>query len=67
MTGQIMPVEVYERTHPLPPELVVKLPPPPSGTITVTVGGKVVRLLQATREILDVFDVHVPGSISASS
>ena len=57
--GQIMPVEVYEHCHPLPPELVVKLPPPPPGTITVTIGGKVVRLVKATREILDVFDVHV--------
>jgi hypothetical protein len=57
--GQVMPVEVFEKTHPLPPDLVVKLPPPPSGTVTVVIGGKVVRLLQATREILDVFDVHV--------
>jgi hypothetical protein len=59
VTGQVMPVEVYEKVHPLPPDLVVKLPPPPSGTVTVVIGGKVVRLLQATREILDVFDVHV--------
>jgi hypothetical protein len=59
VAGQVMPVEVYEKTHPLPPELAVKLPPPRPGTITVTVGGKVVRLLQATREILDVFDVHL--------
>ncbi len=58
VAGQIMPVEVYEKTHPLPPELSVKLPAPPAGTVTVTIGGKVVRLLQATREILDVFDVH---------
>jgi len=67
VAGQVMPVEVFERTHPLPPDLVVKLPPPPSGTITVVIGGKVVRLLQATREILDVFDVHVPGSVRVSS
>ena len=57
--GHIMPADVYQRTHPVPPELVVKLPPPPQGTITVTVGGKVVRLAKATLEILDVFNVHV--------
>ena len=59
VVGQIMPVEVYEKTHPIPPELTVKLPSPPPGTITITIGGKVVRLVKATREILDVFDVHV--------
>jgi hypothetical protein len=32
---------------------------PPVGTVTVAVSGKVVRLVEATREILDVFDVHV--------
>lgn len=57
--GQTMPPEVYQHCHPLPPDLAVKLPPPPEPTITVAVGGKVVRLLQATREILDVFDVHM--------
>jgi hypothetical protein len=57
--GEVMPVEVYECSHPLPPDLVVKLPPPPPDTITITVEGKVVRLLKATREILDVFDVGV--------
>lgn len=55
--GEIMPVEVYKECHPLPPELVLKLPTPPKGVITVTIGGKVVRLMEATREILDVFEV----------
>jgi hypothetical protein len=56
--GEIMPVEVYEKCHPLPPELVVKLPPAPEPTITITIGGQIVRLIKATREILDVFNVH---------
>ena len=55
--GEVLPVEVYSHCHPLPPEVVVKLPPPPPGTILVTIDGKVVRLAKATREILDVFDV----------
>jgi hypothetical protein len=59
--GETLPAEVYAECHPLPPDLVVKLPSPPEPALTVTlaVGGKVVRLLKATREILDVFDVHV--------
>ena len=56
--GEIMPVEVFEKCHPLPSELVVKLPAPPAGTVTVTISGQVVRLIRATREILDVFNVH---------
>lgn len=55
--GEIMPLEVYKQCHPLPREVVVKLPPPPQGTILITIDGKVVRLAKATREILDVFDV----------
>jgi hypothetical protein len=37
------------------------MPPPPEPVLTVTVAvdGKVLRLVKATREILDVFDVHV--------
>jgi hypothetical protein len=55
--GETMPVEVYQQCVPLPKEILVQLPAPPAGTITVTVGGKAARLLEATHEILDVFDV----------
>ena len=56
--GEIVPVEVYEQCHPLPNEVMVKLPPQPPGTVIVTIGGKVGRILAATREILDVFEVE---------
>ena len=56
--GEILPVEVYEQCHPLPREVMVKLPPQPPGTVVITIGGKVARLLAATREILDVFEVE---------
>lgn len=55
--GETLPQEVFKVCHPLPQEVVVKLPPPPAGTILVTINGKVVRLAKATLEILDVFDV----------
>ena len=55
--GEVMPEPVFRQCHPLPQEVVVKLPPPPTDTIVVAISGKVVRLAKATREILDVFDV----------
>ena len=59
VVGLPMPEEVFKVCQPLPQEVVVKLPPPPAGTILVRVEGKVVRLLEGTREILDVFDVRL--------
>lgn len=55
--GEIMSEPVLRQCHPLPPEVVVKLPAPPPDTIVVAISGKVVRLAKATHEILDVFDV----------
>lgn len=55
--GEIIPEEVYRQCHPLPNEVLVKLPPQPAGTVLITIGGKVARILAATREILDVFEV----------
>jgi len=56
--GEILPVDVYAQCHPLPREVVVKLPPQPPGTVVIAIGGKVARLAAATREILDVFEVE---------
>lgn len=57
--GEIMPEVVYKQCYPLPPEVMATLPQSPPGTILVAISGKIVRLLQATREILDVFDVRL--------
>jgi len=56
-TGQVLPEPVLQECEPLPREILVRLPKPPIGTITVAVEGKVVRLMEATREIMDVFDL----------
>ncbi len=55
--GEVIDAQVYAHSRPLPPELRKRLPPPPPGTIVVTVEGKVVRLMEATLTILDVFDL----------
>ncbi len=57
--GKVMPETLFKECQPLPREVMVELPPPPPGTVLVMIRGKVLRLAQATREILDVFDVPV--------
>ena len=60
VVGQIMPPEVYRECEPLPRAVISRLPPPPPGTILVAIDGKVARLIKATHEILDIFDVPLP-------
>jgi hypothetical protein len=55
--GEVLDQGVYRHAVPLPRELTMKLPPAPDGTVLVKVEGKVIRLYEATRTILDVFDV----------
>jgi hypothetical protein len=55
--GAVLPQTVYAQAQPLPEVVLWKLPPPPAGTILVTLDGKVVRLLEATRTIVDVFEL----------
>ena len=55
--GQVLPIEVYQKCHSLPNELVVQLPKAPVGTVTVAIDGRVLRLLHVTHEILDVFEI----------
>jgi hypothetical protein len=58
--GETMPAEVYKECFPLPKELAIKLPTPPAGIINVTVDGKIVRLMEASKQILDVFEIPAP-------
>lgn len=55
--GEVMSDDVYKHSVPLPKEVLIKLPPPPRGTILVKVEGKIVRLLEATKTIIDVLDL----------
>jgi hypothetical protein len=56
--GEVLDAQVYTLAHPLPFDLIRMLPPPPSGVTTIIVEGKIVRLIEATRTILDAFDIH---------
>lgn len=55
--GEVMEQDLYRLSSSLPPHIIKELPRQPSGTVLVVLEGKIVRLLQATREILDVFDL----------
>ena len=55
--GEVLPQTVYAQAQPLPEVVIRKLPPPPAGTILITLDGKVLRLLEATRTIVDVFEL----------
>jgi hypothetical protein len=55
--GEVLPQTVYAQAQPLPEVVIRKLPPPPAGTLLVTLDGKVVRLLEGTRTIVDVFEL----------
>jgi hypothetical protein len=55
--GEILPETVYRQVQPLPEVVIRKLPPPPAGTILVILDDKVLRLLEATRTIVDVLEL----------
>jgi hypothetical protein len=55
--GEVLPAAVYGQAQPLPDVVIRKLPPPPAGTILVTLDGKVIRLLEATHTIVDVVEL----------
>lgn len=55
--GEILPPAVYAQTQPLPDVVIRKLPPAPVGTLLVTLDDKLVRLLEAPRLIVDVFEL----------
>jgi hypothetical protein len=55
--GEVLPEIVYAQAQPLPEVVIRKLPPPPAGTILVILDDKVLRLLEATRTTVDVFEL----------
>lgn len=55
--GKTFPQSVYDHATPLPPYILHQLPKQPDGTMLVVVQGKIVRLLEATKTIADIFDL----------
>ncbi len=57
--GETLPKPIIERFWPLPKDLAIKLPPTPKGTVTITLEGKIVRLWEETRQVVDVFEIRL--------
>ena len=55
--GEVIDAETYKYAEHVPYDLVKRLPPQPKGTALIKIEGKIVRLLEATGTILDVFDI----------
>ncbi len=55
--GEVLDTEIYKYAVHVPYDLIKRLPPQPKGTVLIKVEGKIVRLLEATGTILDVFDI----------
>ncbi|MBU1107347.1 MAG: hypothetical protein KKB51_11810 [Candidatus Riflebacteria bacterium] len=58
--GEILPTEIYYQTNYLPVYIIEYLPPQPEGTQLVVADGKIIRLIEATKTIIDVFDIRLP-------
>jgi len=55
--GEVLPEVILQEVQPLPREVLAKLQTGPRGTAMVGMEGKVIRMMAASHEILDVFDL----------
>ncbi len=55
--GEVMDYEVYNNAIPLPEELLRKLSTIPEGTVLLQVGKKIVKVIEASRKIVDLFEL----------
>lgn len=56
--GSVLDKRVFDAASPVDDAVRVQLPAGPNGTIDLQVEGKIVRIYQATRIILDTFDIR---------
>jgi hypothetical protein len=57
--GEVLEPEVVRYGEPVPERVRLKLPVAEQGSIDITLDGKVIRLEEATRRILNVFEVRL--------
>ncbi len=55
--GEVMDYEVYKNAGLLPEELLRKLSTIPEGTVLLQVGNKIVKVIEASRIIVDLFEI----------
>ena len=57
--GEVMDYEVYNNAITLPEELLIRLSTIPKGTVLLQVGNKIVKVIEASREIVDLFEMKL--------
>lgn len=55
--GEVLDAKVYANAEPLSEKEKNKLPPSPAGTKLLKIENKIIRILDSTRTILDIFEV----------
>ena len=55
--GEVMDYEIYNNASLLPEELLRKLSSIPKGTVLLQVGNKIVKVIEASRKIVDLFEL----------
>ncbi|MHC4268025.1 MAG: hypothetical protein ACYSTS_06130 [Planctomycetota bacterium] len=55
--GEVMDYEVYNNAISLPEELLRKISAIPEGTVLLHVGNKIVKVIEASRKIVDLFEI----------
>ncbi len=55
--GYVIPQEIYRYAQPVPQTVIVQMPPQPPGSVLIRIDGKIIRLMDATKTIMDVFDM----------
>ena len=55
--GEVLDQSVLEKAEPVPKQVRVKLPIGEQGSVDISIDGKVIRMDERTRKILDVFDI----------
>ncbi len=55
--GEPVPDDIWRYHEPLPGSVIRRLPPQPQGVVTVRIDNKILRVIEATHVILDVFDL----------
>ncbi|GAA4365415.1 hypothetical protein [Kangiella marina] len=56
--GEVLPVDIYRHGRDIPYELRERLPVGPVGSKIIELEGKIIRVMEGTRMILDVFDIR---------
>lgn len=55
--GKVLPIDIYEHGREIPAELQESLPKGPADSKIIKLEGKVIRVVQSTRVILDVLNI----------